>query len=155
MILWVIIVPPFDPNYQLGGIRMRLSERLVKTMLPIFLAFFCTFVHAKSTKSNASTAKKIGIASYYSDKFHGRRTASGERYNKNGLTAEHASLPFGTVLRVTNLKNNRSVKVRVNDRANRHNKRLVDLSKRAAKELGIIHAGLARVEIEVLSLGDS
>jgi rare lipoprotein A len=128
---------------------------MAKAMLPIFLAFFCTFVHAKAAKSNASTAKKIGIASYYSDKFHGRRTANGERYNKNGLTAEHAYLPFGTVLRVTNLKNNRSVNVRVNDRAHNRTKRLLDLSKRAAKELGFIKSGLAKVEIEIVRLGDS
>lgn len=134
---------------------MRLSGRMAKAMLPIFLAFFCTFVHAKTAKPKSSTAKKIGIASYYSDKFHGRRTASGERYNKNSLTAEHASLPFGTVLRVTNLKNNRSVKVRVNDRAHSRTRRLVDLSKRAAKELGFIHSGLAKVEIEIVRWGDS
>jgi rare lipoprotein A len=134
---------------------MQLSEWIVKAMLPIFLASFCSFAHAKAAKAHSTADKKIGIASYYSDKFNGRRTANGERYNKNALTAQHASLPFGTVLRVTNLKNHRSVDVRVNDRAHKRNKRLLDLSKRAAKELGIVLAGVAKVEIEILRLGDS
>jgi rare lipoprotein A len=134
---------------------MRTSGWTVKIVLPIFLAFFCSFGHAKSAKQNFLTGKQIGIASYYSDKFHGQRTANGERYNKNGLTAVHAYLPFGTVLRVTNLKNNRSVSVRVNDRARPRNKRLLDLSKRAAKELGFIKSGLAKVQIEIVRLGNS
>jgi rare lipoprotein A len=134
---------------------MRISEWIVKAMLPIFLASFCSFAQAKNARTHSTADKKIGTASYYSDKFHGRRTANGERYNKNALTAQHASLPFGTVLRVTNLKNHRSVKVRVNDRAAKRNKRLLDLSKQAAQELGMVHAGLAKVEVEILSLGNS
>jgi rare lipoprotein A len=134
---------------------MRKSAWLAKAMLPIFLAFLCFPSFAKAVKKQTLTAKKIGIASYYSDKFHGRRTASGERYDKNGLTAVHQYLPFGTILRVTNLKNHRSVEVRVNDRAHPHNKRLLDMSKRAAKELGFINSGLAMVEVQVVRIGDS
>lgn len=132
---------------------MRLSDRIVKAMLPIFLASFCSFAHAKVAKAHSTADKKIGIASYYSDKFHGRRTANGERYDKHDLTAQHASLPFGTVLRVTNVKNHRSVDVRVNDRAGKHNRRLLDLSKQAAKEIGMLRSGVAKVEVEILSLG--
>lgn len=124
-------------------------------MLPIFLASFCSFAHAKAAKAHSTADKKIGIASYYSDKFHGRRTANGEHYDKHALTAQHASLPFGTVLRVTNLKNHRSVHVRVNDRAAKRNKRLLDLSKQAAKELDILRSGVAKVEVEILSMGSA
>lgn len=134
---------------------MRFWQRVSKTMLPIFLALLCMPGFAKAAKHSSVAAKKIGIASFYSDKFHGRRTASGECYNKNGLTAVHATLPFGTLLRVTNLKNHRSVKVRVNDRNHSHSKRLLDLSKQAAKQLGFVSSGLARVEIEILRLGDT
>lgn len=134
---------------------MRLSKRIVKALLPIFLASFCSFAHAKAAKTHSTADKKIGIASYYNDRFNGRRTANGERYNKHALTAQHASLPFGTVLRVTNLKNHRSVHVRINDRAAKRNKRLLDLSKQAAKELDMLRSGIAKVEVEILSVGSA
>lgn len=91
-----------------------------------------------------------GMASYYADKFDGRTTANGEIFNQNELTAAHRTLPFGTVLKVTNIKNNRSVIVRINDRGPFAEGRIVDLSRRAAEELDIIRAGVAEVEIEVL-----
>jgi rare lipoprotein A len=97
----------------------------------------------------------VGTASFYAERFHGRRTASGERYNMHGLTAAtgRARYPLGTVVRVTNLSNSRSVELRVNDRGPLPGGRLLDLSKRAATELGFIHAGLARVKVEVLNWG--
>ncbi|TPE43203.1 septal ring lytic transglycosylase RlpA family protein [Pontibacter mangrovi] len=87
-----------------------------------------------------------GKASYYADRFQGSKTASGERYDKAQLTAAHPSLPFGTKVLVENLKNGKTVVVRVNDRmANRH--RLIDLSKAAAKAIGMVQAGTATVSI--------
>lgn len=123
--------------------------------LLICLASSCTFGHASTASPTTHTGKQVGIASYYSDKFHGRRTANGEHYDRNALTAVHPRLPFGTILRVTNLSNRRSVEVRVNDRNHSRNGRLIDLSRRAALELGFVRSGLAKVQLEVVQMGDS
>ena len=92
----------------------------------------------------------IGIASWYGRKFHGRTTASGDRYNMHTLTAAHRSLPLPTYARVTNLENRRSVIVEVNDRGPFHDDRLIDLSFRAAQELGFSDAGTAPVVVEAI-----
>ncbi|GEM_PF-3438369 len=94
-----------------------------------------------------------GRASYYGNEFAGRPTASGELYDTNKLTAAHRTLPFGTVCRVTNLANNRSITVRINDRGPFVKGRILDLSYRAAKLLGAIREGVIDVKIEVLELG--
>lgn len=91
-----------------------------------------------------------GMASYYSDKFNGRRTASGEIFSQHKLTCASNKLPFGTRIRVTNLKNGRWVEVKVNDRLHPKMKRLVDLSKAGARKLGYLSRGLTRVKVEVL-----
>jgi len=91
-----------------------------------------------------------GIASWYGPGFHGNRSASGERFNQNALTAAHRSLPFGTNVRVTNLNNGRSVIVRINDRGPYTRGRVIDLSAAAARVLGLIRTGVAPVRIEVL-----
>lgn len=91
-----------------------------------------------------------GKASFYSDSLHGNPTASGEPYDRDDLTAAHRSLPFGTRLRVTNLANGRSVEVRVNDRGPFVEGRIVDLSRRAAEEIGMIAAGVVEVSVEVV-----
>ena len=92
---------------------------------------------------------QYGVASYYHDKFQNRLTASGEKFDQKKMTAAHNGLPLNTWIRVTNLRNKRSVIVRVNDRLHRKNKRLVDLSNIAAKTLGYLDDGLAQVRIEV------
>ncbi|RMF30727.1 MAG: septal ring lytic transglycosylase RlpA family protein [Bacteroidetes bacterium] len=94
---------------------------------------------------------QYGQASYYHDKFHGTKTASGETYNKNDLTAAHKTLPFGTMVKVTRLDNNKSVTVRINDRGPFDPGRIIDLSRRAAEEIGLIQDGVARVKVEVVS----
>lgn len=92
-----------------------------------------------------------GKASYYGGRFHGRKTASGERFNKHRLTAAHRTLPFGTRIRVTNLANGREVVVRINDRGPFGRRgRVLDLSEAAAKKLDMIRRGVALVQIEVL-----
>ncbi len=93
---------------------------------------------------------ETGTASYYAEEFHGRKTSSGEVYSRRRLTAAHRKLPFGTRLRVTNLANGRRVVVRVNDRGPFRKGRILDLSLAAARELGMVRAGLARVRIEVV-----
>lgn len=94
--------------------------------------------------------RETGLASYYSDEFHGNPTASGELYNKDGLTAAHRTFPFGTLVRVTNLKNKRSVIVRINDRGLLKKERMIDLSARAAREIGLIEEGVVKVTVEIL-----
>jgi rare lipoprotein A len=92
-----------------------------------------------------------GKASFYANQFHGRKTASGETFNMANLTAAHPSLPFGTFVRVTNLRNGKDVIVRINDRGPFVKGRIIDLSKSAAKEIGLINSGTARVKLETLS----
>jgi rare lipoprotein A len=131
------------------------KKRLIaNSILSLYLASSCTLGHAKTASPKAGVNAHAGLASYYSDRFHGRRTASGERYDKHGLTAMHRSLPFGTRLRVTNLGNNRSIEVRVNDRCRSRRGPVLDLSKRAAQELGFLRAGLAQVRFEIIGFGD-
>lgn len=98
----------------------------------------------------ASAQMMAGTASWYGPGFHGRRTASGERFDQNALTAAHRSLPFGTRVRVTNQANGESVIVRINDRGPFHGNRVIDLSREAAAEIGLLRAGIGRVTIEVL-----
>ncbi len=94
---------------------------------------------------------QVGTASYYSDKFDGGRTASGERFDQGKLTCAHSSLPFGCRIRVTNLHNNKTVDVKVNDRGgfSKHG-RMIDLSKAAAREIGMVGKGTAKVKVEVI-----
>jgi peptidoglycan lytic transglycosylase len=97
-----------------------------------------------------------GIASWYGGVFHGRKTASGERYDMYAMTACHPTLPFGSLVRVVNKTNHRSVVVRITDRGNLVDEgRIIDLSFGAAKRLAMTKAGLAEVDLEVLSLGSS
>ena len=91
-----------------------------------------------------------GIASWYGTPFHGRRPASGERYDMHQLTAAHRTLPFGAVVRVTNLRNGRSVKVRITDRGPWVDGRIIDLSRAAAKKIKMIESGTAPVKIRVI-----
>ncbi|YAI82442.1 MAG: septal ring lytic transglycosylase RlpA family protein [cyanobacterium endosymbiont of Rhopalodia sterrenbergii] len=96
------------------------------------------------------TSLRKGMASWYGPGFHGRLTANGERYNQNGLTAAHKNLPFGTRVRVTNLNNGRSITVRINDRGPYAYGRIIDLSKGAARVIGLMGSGVAPVQIEIL-----
>ena len=95
-----------------------------------------------------------GVASYYADDYNGKQTSNGEIYNMNDLTAAHRNFPFGTMVRVTNLENKKTVVVRVNDRGPFKEGRIMDLSLEAAKELDIIRSGTAKVRLEVLQWGD-
>jgi rare lipoprotein A len=97
---------------------------------------------------------QVGQASWYGPGFHGRKTASGERFDQNKLTAAHRSLPLDTKVKVTNLENGRSVEVEINDRGPYAGKRVIDLSKAAANRLDMTDDGIARVRIEVTELAD-
>jgi len=109
---------------------------------------------AKPVSSQKSKLHLLrGIASWYGDQFDGRKTASGETFNQEEMTACHPSLPFGTEVRVVNLRNHKSVVVRSTDRAELVKGLVIDLSHAAAERLNMTEAGVARVSIEVLSLG--
>lgn len=131
-------------------------------LLFLLIAFFLQNVNAqksvakkhtpaKEKKSSKRKIVKYGIASYYAKKFEGRPTRNDEIYNSAKYTAACNVLPLGTWIKVTNLRNHRTVIVRINDRMNAKNKRLVDLSKAAARDLGFLGRGLAKVKVEVLN----
>jgi len=110
-----------------------------------------TVVPSKRTYSNKETHEIVGYATFYSHRFAGRRTANGETYQPDKFTAAHRTLPFGTRLRVTSLKNNSTVVVRVNDRGPYNDyTRIIDLSRAAARSLGMIRSGVIKVSIKVL-----
>lgn len=109
---------------------------------------------SKNESDHSSLEVVKGIASYYSDEFHGKKTANGETYNMYELTAAHKTYPFNTKVRVTNLSNGRSVELRINDRMPAYNKRIIDISFQAAKVLGMIISGIADVKLEVLEWGE-
>jgi rare lipoprotein A len=138
------------------------------TLLIIGLCIYTTTLKAQQTNtdtlrilhdtlslSNTDTTWTVtktttGIASYYAKRFDGRRTSSGETFNHQKLTCAHKTLPFGTVLVLTNLRNNKKVTVKVNDRLPPKSKRTVDLTMRAAKELDFVAQGLTKVKIEIV-----
>lgn len=123
-----------------------LATSPVKKMGSLGQAHKVSYAPASVKKAFIST----GVASYYGPGFHGRRTANGETFNMNAMTAAHRTLPFGTKLRVTNLNNGKSTIVRVNDRGPYVDGRIIDLSVAAAKQLGSTNSGVAKVNIEVL-----
>ncbi|WP_439505189.1 septal ring lytic transglycosylase RlpA family protein [Sediminibacterium sp.] len=88
-----------------------------------------------------------GVASYYADKYDGRKTSNGEIFRQRKLTAAHKTLPFGTKVKVTNLSNGQSVKVRINDRGPFIQGRIIDLSKKAAKKIDLVNTGVTKVTI--------
>lgn len=114
-------------------------------LIILFTFCFQSFLYAQQEQ---------GKASFYADKFEGRTTASGEKYRHNKLTAAHRTLPFGTEVKVTNLSNNKSVTVRVNDRGPFVKGRIIDLSKSAAQKLNFIRQGTADVRLEIVSVED-
>lgn len=106
-------------------------------------------ITAKEIVDNAS--KKIsGIVSWYADKFHGKKTSSGELYDKTDFTAAHKTLPFGTKVKVTNTRNGKSIIVKVNDRGPHTKSRLMDLSRAAFSSIGSTSSGTLNVEMEII-----
>ncbi|MFA4853076.1 MAG: septal ring lytic transglycosylase RlpA family protein, partial [Bacteroidales bacterium] len=114
---------------------MALNKRNIFLLVILFLLINLSFAQEKYVQS--------GVASYYSDVFQGRTTACGEKYNNTLYTAAHATLPFHTLVKITNLKNNKTVIVKINDRCPKYPNRIIDLSKVAAKKLDILAAGIA------------
>ena len=127
------------------------------------ILFFCSFFLSYSAYAQRQSATKkkdtrlsnkrviYGLASFYGDKFNGRRTASGEIFSQRKLTCACNMLPFGTWIKVTNVHNGKSVIVKVNDRLHTRMRRLADLSRAAAKKIGSTDSGLVRIKVEVIS----
>lgn len=140
-----------------------MSRLLLTGMMSLLSLTFSANAQTKSKKREVKVTKKkelndkgdsvvvyYGVASYYADKFTGRQTANGASYSHTKMTAACNVLPLGTWIRITNLKNNKSIVVQVNDRLHSKNNRLVDISKSGAEKLNYIKNGLARVKVEVL-----
>lgn len=113
-----------------------------------FSCYLALFLIAINFTACAPRITQTGKASYYADKFNGRKTANGEIFQNSKLTAAHKTLPFGTRVKVTNLNNGRSVKVRINDRGPFVAGRMIDLSKSAASKIGMVNAGVGNVKIK-------
>jgi rare lipoprotein A len=116
---------------------------------------FCSPVAAQNHSSSSASGPERGLAAYYSRHLNWRRTASGERYNPNALTAAHNTLPFGTHVRITSVKNNRSVVARINDRGPTTAGRITDVSRRVARRLRFLGAGLTEAALEVVQESQS
>jgi rare lipoprotein A len=110
-----------------------------------------TLAAAADGKSEGRRYRETGKASWYGQSFHGRRTASGESFDRHELTGAHRTLPFGTVVKVTNLGNGRSALVRINDRGPFAGNRIIDLSYAAAREIGMAGRGVAKVRVELVA----
>lgn len=130
-----------------------MEEALHKLMKNKFLVGIFIFLSINMSLSALTLYKNDVTASFYAEKFHGKRTSNGEIFNMNDLTCAHKSLPFNTILKVTNLSNGKSVQVRVNDRGPFVTGREIDLSKAAAKKIGMITSGTAKVKIQIVKIG--
>lgn len=118
------------------------------TSMPGFCTVLSSFLIVFLFGISAMAGAEEGTASYYADSLDGNPTASGEPYNRKAMTAAHRTLPFGTTVKVTNLSNDKSVVVRINDRGPHTKNRVIDLSAAAAEKLGLLDSGTARVRIE-------
>lgn len=141
--------------------KLRLSAQKKNIHLAILLITAVFFIAPlKALAQNADTATKAksikskrvlyGLASFYANKFEGKKTANGEIFSQKKLTCACNVLPLGTWIRVTNLRNGRTVVVKTNDRLHPRMKRIIDLSRAAATKLGYVGSGLTRVKVEVL-----
>lgn len=127
-----------------------MNTHLKATFVAIAVALVMVFGAAGMSDARTPGKTYSGKASWYGPGFHGRKTASGERFNQNAMTAAHRSLPFGTKVRVTNKRNGRSVVLRINDRGPFTGGRIIDLSKAAASRIGLIASGTAPVTVRIL-----
>ncbi len=120
-------------------------------MIKITFSFLCLFLISSNLISRSTV--EIGKASYYADKFHGRKTTSGEPYDKTKYTAAHKTLPFNTIVKITSKKDSKSVIVRINDRGPHVKKRIIDLSRIAAEKINLIKIGETQVTLQVIGKG--
>ena len=119
----------------------------MKTQISLLVPTLCLYLGLIGSTAFAATEQ--GLASYYADSLHGNRTASGEPYDKNAMTAAHRTLDFGTVVIVTFPKTGKSVEVRINDRGPHVKSRIIDLSGAAAEDIGLKESGVGEVRVEI------
>lgn len=133
---------------------MPIFSRL--SLLVICIPILVVGVYAQVNRTSVTPTKKAeqGIASFYGAKFQGKQMANGRKFDYNKLTAAHNGLPLGTFVKVSNLRNKKSVIVEITDRMHRKNKRLIDVSREAARQLGFLSRGLAKVKVEVVDKDD-
>jgi len=117
-----------------------------------YISFFILFGLLGCSGSRRFTQE--GKASYYSNKFQGKKMANGQPYRKGKLTAAHKTLPFGTKIKVTNQQNGKTVKVKITDRGPHVKGRIVDLSLKAARRVDLVKAGVAPVKVKVIRMGN-
>jgi rare lipoprotein A len=127
------------------SLMQRITDR--QTIVCLVFLFFSISTLAEDKDS----VKTEVYATYYADRFHGRRTSNGEKYDKDAYTCAHRKLPFGTLVKVTNPKNGKTALVRVNDRGPYGKQAKIDLSKAAARDIGLLPIGILKVEMEVLA----
>lgn len=142
-------------QYAQNPSKQRLSHITLQTKSQNLGINFFKYSHSsvnlhKARVNHSSSSSIIGSASWYGPGFEGRLCANGEVFNPNDLTAAHPNLPFNTRVRVTNLNNGRSVIVRINDRGPYEQNRIIDLSQRAAQEIGMLHHGVTQVRLDIL-----
>jgi len=158
---WLLVAAS---SVALAGAVLSFSTRTVQadallsrpaTTMPVSPASSPTPVFANPTQPGRKKPADLlqGVASWYGNVFNGRRTASGELFDMYAMTACHPTLPFGTTVRVVNTKNHKSVVVRITDRGLLYDGRVLDLSFAAAEKLGMLDSGLAKVNIQILSMG--
>lgn len=143
----------------------KLSVISILSMMTLFACLGCQTFSKSLMASKRSTEQVVaaysapggatGVARYYSSRYHGRKTTSGEIFSQKKMTAAHPSLPLGTRVKVVNLANNKSVIVKVNDRCLEHEDVFIDVSRRAADRLGFIKQGKADVRITIVEQEDS
>lgn len=134
----------FEPNFP------TMFKQFFQLAAFVLLPVFSGSAVAETALTTPIVSEEYGIASYYGDEFHGRKTANGERYDKNALSCAHKSLPFGTRVRITRLDNGKSIVLRVNDRGPYTKGYIVDLSRRAAELMGMMKVGIVKAKLEVL-----
>ncbi|MGB9561221.1 MAG: septal ring lytic transglycosylase RlpA family protein [bacterium] len=130
-----------------------MGRSVINEGFAILLIAFVSSCYNRPIYRSGGRFYQIGIASYYAHDFHGRKTSGGERFDMFDLTAAHQTLPLETIVRVYNFENGKSVIVKINDRGPFKEGRIIDLSLGAAKKLGMVEKGTARVGIEILRFG--
>ena len=135
--------------------RLRIPAGMTKWGLIVIALFVSSCAMPAYRQPYAAGYVERGIASWYGEDFHGRPTSSGEIYNMYDLTAAHKLMPLGTIAKITNLENDQSVVVKINDRGPFIEGRIIDLSYSAAREIGMAEKGLSRVEIKVIKWGEN
>lgn len=144
----MFIITKLNIKQHVDGVRMKHAKS-------ISIQFIYTILLLISLSlSTIATAAQVGKASWYGSYHHGKKTASGERFNMHALTAAHRTLPLGTIVEVRNKNNGKVVRVKINDRGPYHGNRIIDLSRGAANHIGLLKAGVGSVEVKVLSRPD-